>query len=275
LIAIPAIRLSGLYLGLATLGFGILLADYGYTKSWMFGFGALATRRPEGWSSDTRLYYLFLLIAVGALVLVATVERSRLGRLLRALADAPVALTTLGANINVTRTLVFCISTFLAGISGATFASEFSSVNQASFDYVQSLVVLAVMAISGRRTLMVAVVAPILLYVVPGYISNATANMYLQLAFGLAAIVAAATSQGAGTRFLSRRIASSRGRLDDPILHSRFEPASGRMVELADGFASGAGRRLRRPSRQVVSGAHSLTSRSRSRATVEATHGGR
>ena len=47
-IAIPAIRLSGLYLGLATLGFGILLAQYAYTKDWFFGTQGQATRRPGG-----------------------------------------------------------------------------------------------------------------------------------------------------------------------------------------------------------------------------------
>lgn len=217
LIAIPAIRLSGLYLGLATLGFGILLAEYAYNKSWMFGFGQLNTRRPDGFTSDTRFYYLCLGIAVLALGIVALVERSRLGRLLRGLADAPIALTTLGTNVNVSRVLVFCLSTFLAGIAGATFASEFAAVNQASFNYVESLVVLAVMAISGRRTLTVAVVAPILLYVTPGYIDSPKANLVLQLLFGVFAIIAAGVSQGSLARFFSRQGASSQERRIDPI----------------------------------------------------------
>ncbi|MDP9116306.1 MAG: ABC transporter permease [Actinomycetota bacterium] len=218
LVAIPAIRLSGLFLGLATLGFGILLAEYAYNKTWMFG-GALSShsRRPAGFTSDTRFYYVLLAIAGLALGIVALVERSRLGRLLRGLADAPIALTTLGTNVNVSRVLVFCLSTFLAGVSGATFASEFSAVNQESFNYVESLIVLAVMAISGRRTLTVAVVAPLLLYVVPGYISNPRAHLYLQLGFGVAAVFAAAISQGALARLFSKQGAQSAERLVDPI----------------------------------------------------------
>jgi ABC-type branched-subunit amino acid transport system permease subunit len=217
LIAIPAIRLSGLFLGLATLGFGILLAEYAYNKSWMFGFGQLNTRRPDGFTTDTRFYYLCLGIAAAALAIVVLVERSRLGRLLRGLADAPLALTTLGTNTNVSRVLVFCLSTFLAGVSGAAFASEFSAVNQASFNYVESLVVLAVMAISGRRTLTVAVVAPILLYVIPGYIDNARTNLFLQLGFGVLAILAAAVSQGSVARFIARQGRNSSERGIDPI----------------------------------------------------------
>ena len=260
LIAIPAIRLSGLYLGLATLGFGILLAEYAYNKTWMFG-GALGShsRRPAGWTTDTRFYYVLLAIAVLALGIVALVERSRLGRLLRGLADAPLALTTLGTNVNVSRVLVFCLSTFLAGISGATFASEFSAVNQESFNYVESLIVLAVMAISGRRTLTVAVVAPILLYVVPGYIGNARANLYLQLGFGVAAVFAAAVSQGALARFFSRQGAQSEERLVDPIFARglpqrparvrprRSDPAPERTVTRSE-FAAEPAEVRRRPS---------------------------
>jgi ABC-type branched-subunit amino acid transport system permease subunit len=227
LIAVPAIRLSGLYLGLATLGFGILLAEYAYNKPFMFGFGQLATRRPSGWTSDTRFYYLLLGIALLAFGLVAVIERSRLGRLLRGLADAPIALTTLGTNVNVSRVLVFCVSTFLAGISGATFASEFSAVNQASFIYVQSLVVLAVMAISGRRTVTVAIVAPILLYVLPGYIGNPKLTLILQVGFGLAAIFAAAVSQGALDRFFRTQSTAHEERLLDPVF-SRPRPWQGR-----------------------------------------------
>lgn len=219
LIAIPAIRLSGLYLGLATLGFGILLSAYAYNQSWMFGFGQLDTGRPHfmGMNDDKHYYYLLLVIAAIAVGIVVAVERSRLGRLLRGLADSPVALTTLGTNVNVSRVLVFCLSTFLAGVSGATFASQFAATNQASFNYVQSLIILAVMAISGRRTITIAVVAPILIYVVPGYVSNPKLVLALQLFFGVAAVFAAAMSQGAAARFFERNASQSQERFLDPV----------------------------------------------------------
>jgi hypothetical protein len=151
------------------------------------------------------------------MALVVFVERSRLGRLLRGLADSPLALTTLGANANVSRVIVFCLSTFLAGVAGATFASQFAATNQDSYNYVQSLVILAVMAISGRRTITVAVVAPILIFVIPGYISNPTINLYLHLGFGVAAVIAAALSQGSLTRLLERSTAAHEERLLDPV----------------------------------------------------------
>src|SRR5207244_11472339 len=57
LIAVPALRLYGRYVGLATLGFGIFLAQFFYTKSYVFGVGQqLATPRPAGFTSDGRYH---------------------------------------------------------------------------------------------------------------------------------------------------------------------------------------------------------------------------
>jgi ABC-type branched-subunit amino acid transport system permease subunit len=225
-IAVPAIRLSGLYLGLATLGFGIVLNQFFYAKDYMFGFGSVDTSRPSFWNMDTsesHYYYLLMAIALASVLIVLWIERSRLGRLLRGMADAPVALSTLGLAVNISRTLVFCIAGFLAGISGALYASMFGSVSAESFFFVQSLIVLAVLAISGRRTFIAAMVAPVLLYVVPNYITNANFFQCLQMFFGLAAIAAAISSQGAfdrwcaatAARFSSRRVGPASVRIED------------------------------------------------------------
>ena len=83
----------------------------------------LEAPRPElgGLELDTDVgyYYVVLVIAVAASLLVLAVSRGRLGRLLRAMADAPAAVNAHGANTNVSKFLVFCVSAFLAGIGGA------------------------------------------------------------------------------------------------------------------------------------------------------------
>jgi ABC-type branched-subunit amino acid transport system permease subunit len=240
IVSIPAIRLSGLYLALATLGLGIVLAQYAYSKSYMFGGQALATQRAPGFDSDKSYYYLLLAFAVASVLLVMAIERARLGRLLRAMSDSPTALTTLGTSVAVSRVLVFCISGFIAGISGALYASLFGAVNQDAFNYVQSLLALAVLAISGTRTLTVAFLAPFLLYVVPLYFTDQSFTQWLQLAFGLGAILAAAASQGAvrtalvlATQRGARRVRGPAGRrMPSPI------PVPGRPRESA--MAGGA-----------------------------------
>ena len=216
IVSVPAIRLSGLYLALATLGFGILLSQYAYSKEYMFGGAPLLTRRPNGFESDKSYYYLLLAFAVGAVLLVMAVERCRLGRLLRAMSDSPMALTTLGTSVNVSRVLVFCLSGFIAGISGGLYASLFGAVNQDAFNYVQSLLALAVLAIAGSRTLTAAFVAPFLLYVIPLYFTDQRVTHYLQLSFGLGAILAAAASQGAIRSAAARSVQRHAGRLHGP-----------------------------------------------------------
>ena len=126
IVSIPAIRLSGTYLALATLGFGIFVERMLFTTSWMFGTGinnSLVMRRPSlSWldvKGDEGYYYVVLAFVVVIAAIVIALHHSRLGRLLRGLGDSPTALSTQGASINTTRVLVFCISAFIAGISGA------------------------------------------------------------------------------------------------------------------------------------------------------------
>ncbi len=120
-------------------------------------------------------------------------------------------------NLSIARVIIFCFSAFLAGISGATYASLFGSVTSDSFFYAQSLVVLAVMAISGRRSITASIVAPILLYVVPSYTSNPDLKLGLQVAFGVAAVLVAVTSQSSFSFRSSRSPHVVDGRRLDPI----------------------------------------------------------
>jgi ABC-type branched-subunit amino acid transport system permease subunit len=195
-VAIPAIRLSGLFLALATLGFGIFIAQFFYVKSYMFGFADLHTGRPHVLRMDTDkgYYYVLLAFAVAGIAMVVVVEKSRLGRLLRGLADSPTALQTLGASADVTRVLVFCLSAFLAGISGALFAGQFGSVSGTSFNFVGSLVILAVLAIAGRTTVKAAIIGPLFMIVGPAYAPSASDGF--QVLFGAGAMIAAICASG-------------------------------------------------------------------------------
>jgi branched-subunit amino acid ABC-type transport system permease component len=225
LVAIPAIRLSGLYLGLATLGFGILLAQYAYTKDWFFGTQGQATRRPAGLDGDTAYYYLVLAFCAVALLAVAALERSRLGRLLRGMADSPIALSTLGTSVNVTRTLVFCLSAALAAVSGALNACVFGSVSADSYNYLNSLLILAVLSLAGAGTLSAAFIAPVISVIPLVYLDGEKAAQWLQLAFGVAAILSAADLPA----HLSKLIA--RGALESGHRLGRGGPIAGRMTD--------------------------------------------
>lgn len=234
IISIPAIRLSGLFLALSTLGFGIVLAQFFYSKSYFFANG-LATRRPPGADSDKGFYFVLLAVAALSVAVAVVIERARLGRLLRAMSDSPLALSTVGVSVNISRVLIFVISGFMAGISGALYAAQFGSVNQDAFNFVQSLLALTVLSIAGRNVITAAFLAPFLLYVLPIYISDVTLNRYLQLAFGLGAVATAAASQGGVRNAVARALArdgdrgpgpaSDRGSRAAPVTASERRPA--------------------------------------------------
>jgi ABC-type branched-subunit amino acid transport system permease subunit len=226
--AVPAIRLSALYLALATLGFGILIAQFAYSKPYMFGQGAsLRAARPHILNLQTDRGYYFLLLACVVLAsgAVALVERARLGRLLRGMADSPTALSTLGTNVNVSRVIVFCISAFLAGVSGALTAGLFPSISTDLFPYFGSLIVMTVLIVAGRRTIASAVLAALIFKLPIAYLSGGRVGEWLQLGFGVAAVGAALLVVPGVRSGLARVAASREGRLPPRGARSSFTPA--------------------------------------------------
>jgi len=205
-LALPAIRLSGLYLALATFGFGVLLQKLAYTTFVMFGRDTINVHRPElasiSLSSDRGYYYVVLFVAALSAVVVVGVQRSRLGRLLRAMADSPVALVTFGTSVQLIRILAFSVSAAVAGIAGALLGGLVGSVNGSTFDPFVSLLILAVLAIAGPGTIRSALAGAIGYAVVPAYINNPHLSDWLTVVFGASALVVAlASGFTAGGRF--------------------------------------------------------------------------
>src|SRR5207253_9485874 len=87
LLAIPAIRLSGIYLAIATFGFGLVIQRLFYSSFLMFG-GTFAIRAPRPHldalhtNSDIGYYHVVLAVTIACCALVVVVRRSRIGRLL-------------------------------------------------------------------------------------------------------------------------------------------------------------------------------------------------
>ena len=190
-IAIPAIRLPGVFLALATFGFGVTMQQMGYPLWLMFGSSSLgqAVNRPSFAQGDIAYYYLAFAFAVIVSLMVMWLVRSRLGRLLRGMADSPVALATQGTSVMVTRVLVFCVSAFLAAISGALFGGVVHTVTSSDFAAFSSLTLLALLVIIPGREPWYAFGAGFALVILPSWISTgATVNDWLNVLFGVAAV---------------------------------------------------------------------------------------
>jgi ABC-type branched-subunit amino acid transport system ATPase component/branched-subunit amino acid ABC-type transport system permease component len=191
LLAIPAIRLGGLYLALATFGFGILLQEMFYPQGYMFGTNGIGLTEPmPSIASSGNAYYLLVLIfAVACAVFVLWLTRSRLGRLLRGAADSSVALQTVGTSVNVTRVMVFCISAFMAAIGGALAAVGQFTISADSYQPITSLEYFVVIIVVGRAMPWNAMIAAAALFLLPSYLSSSqTLATWIQLLAGLGAI---------------------------------------------------------------------------------------
>ncbi len=195
IIAIPAIRLSGVFLALATYGFGILLEQMFYQTGLMFGptTSGIPAPRPDvtilGWQlfSDKGFYYVLLVFVVLTVVVVQSILRGRMGRLLKGLSDSAVALETHGATTNVMKVLVFCITAGLAAIAGALLASLYDYGLGTNYSSFSSLTMVAIVVLIVMGDPWYAIVAGIAFEVIPGYINLGNINYYESMLFGLSA----------------------------------------------------------------------------------------
>ena len=203
-LALPSMRLSGLYLALATYGFSILMETVIFQSWLLFGdrVNGLSARRPQFGpihsNSSTDYYYVILaFVAVVCLALVM-LRRSRLGRFLRAMADSPIALSTMGLGLNITRVIVFASSAFFAGIAGALFITQVGQVSPATFTSYSSLLYLGALTVAGAVSgfIVSAFIAAALLVVMPAYMTSVTLEVQSML-FGGATVMAALVADGA------------------------------------------------------------------------------
>lgn len=194
-LAIPAIRLNGLYLALATLGFGLVLSDLFYGQPYMFGdvTASVSVPRPDiSWldvNSDRGYFYLVLGFATLVSLVIVVLNRTRLGRLLRALASSPTGLAASGTAVNVTRLLVFCLSAFLAAIAGVLNGATSGVVSATSYSSLLSVTFFAVVVISVGREPWYAIFAAAGYTLIPLVWSSGNATNWLTLLFGVFAVL--------------------------------------------------------------------------------------
>jgi ABC-type branched-subunit amino acid transport system ATPase component/branched-subunit amino acid ABC-type transport system permease component len=191
LIAIPAIRLSGLFLALATLGFAITVERLFYPLNFMFTSAAQGrpVPRPSFAQGDDAYYYLVLAFAIAIAVLMVAIHRGRLGRLLRGMSESPVAVSTAGLNTNVTKMLVFCLSAFLAATSGVLYAASVQNAGAADshFTSFASIILLATLAIAPFVEPWYAIFIG-MTAIIPGYIEGSNTLNIMNVLFGVFAI---------------------------------------------------------------------------------------
>ncbi|MBN2623277.1 MAG: ABC transporter permease [Acidimicrobiales bacterium] len=165
LVALPSLRLRGLYLALSTMAFGVfvsnmLLRDITerqlpllHTRFSIFPSGNLGVPRPKFGPVDlvampTFLMFLTVLFAVLGVGLIA-LRHSSYGRRLTAMKDSPAASATLGQSLVTLKLSVFMLSAAIAGVGGALMTAQIGSANLDRFDIFLSLTLLMLTVVGG------------------------------------------------------------------------------------------------------------------------------
>jgi branched-chain amino acid transport system permease protein len=159
LIGLPILRLRSDYLGIATLGFGVIirvLLDNSHKLSPTLG-GAKGMMGVPQLASFVWIFWL----AVGAIWLAANLIRSSYGRACISIREDEVAADLMGVNTTALKTLAFVVGGALAGLAGALYAHRYPFLHPSTFDYLKSLDVLLVVVLGGLGSLTGTVVTAI------------------------------------------------------------------------------------------------------------------
>jgi branched-chain amino acid transport system permease protein len=157
LIAIPALRLSGVYLALVTLCFA-QFANWVLLHWDAVTYGAGGFRVPTmqfgfGITAKFGLFYLIWATAVGVFVLCWNLIHSRFGRAFAAIRDGEISAQALGINVARYKGLAFGLSGLLAGLAGGFHAATLSFVAPESFDLVQMVLQFTMVLLGGLGSL--------------------------------------------------------------------------------------------------------------------------
>ncbi|MDI2131600.1 ABC transporter permease [Yinghuangia seranimata] len=161
-VALPALRLSGIYLALATAAFAVALDrwffllpkwHWGHHEYYVFKSGSLQIKRfdlPGVDITGDRAYFVFGAVAFALVsLLVVAIRRAEFGKRLLALKDSPAACATLGMNHKLTTLAVFATSAAIAGVGGGIYGGAVRSVSPNNFEFFTGLSILMSMVIAG------------------------------------------------------------------------------------------------------------------------------
>jgi branched-chain amino acid transport system permease protein len=158
IIGIPALRLSGIYLAIATLAYAFIVTEVLLRwESVTSGASGINVPKMElfGWrvTSETELYYIVLVIAVLAMFAVRNILRAPLGLAMMAVRDSETAARTMGVPVARVKLTAFALSAALTGIAGALYAHKVPFIEPEQFNILMSVELLVLIFIGGIGSL--------------------------------------------------------------------------------------------------------------------------
>ena len=186
LIGVPVLRLRGDYLAIVTLAFGEIMKNiignlYAGTDSEGFHIAVSTTKMklaedgkyivsgPLGATGIQKLatFTMGFLLVLFTLFIVQNLINSKEGRAIRAVRDNRIAAESVGINVTAFRMKAFVVSAFLAGMAGALFGLNYSSVTASKFNFNTSINILVFVVLGGMGNILGSVISATVLYVLP------------------------------------------------------------------------------------------------------------
>ncbi len=157
LFGLPALRLEGIYLALATYALAIAIPQVlksSLVEKWTGGVQGITIIKPDApfglpLNSDQWLYLFTILVAIVMYVCAFNLVRSRTGRALVAIRDHPVAASAMGINVSLYKSLTFGVSALYTGVAGALGAIAISFVAPDSFTFVLAVALFVGLVVGG------------------------------------------------------------------------------------------------------------------------------
>lgn len=191
-LGLPSGRLSGHYLVIVTLGFGLAVPQIALQASDLTnGFTGVTLSNtqigPIVMNSPVAMYYFcFTVVAISIILILLTVS-SRSGRAIMAVRDSEAAAAAMGVNVARTKVVLFTLSAFFTGVAGDLFAHFQGLINPEDFTLLLSLIFLAAVVVGGLGSIGGSLLGALVLV----YIQQSSSSLggYSELIIGAAVVV--------------------------------------------------------------------------------------
>ena len=186
LIGVPVLRLRGDYLAIVTLAFGEILKNIignlyvgtdsdGFhmaistSKMKLLEGGTYMIAGPKGATGVEKLasFPMGFVLVLFTLFVVLNLVNSKEGRAIKAVRDNRIAAESVGINVTGFRMKAFVVSAFLAGMAGALFGLNYSSITATKFNFNTSINILVFVVLGGMGNILGSVISATVLYVLP------------------------------------------------------------------------------------------------------------
>ncbi|MCZ7657517.1 MAG: branched-chain amino acid ABC transporter permease [Xanthobacteraceae bacterium] len=178
IVGLPALRLKGIYLAIATLAFNVIVEEI--ITRWDAVTGGsrgmhLKAVQLFGYplTSDASFYYLCLALTALACLALINILRSPTGRAFVAIRDSEISASCMGVNLAKYKTMSFALSAALTGVGGALYAHKVAFITPEQFTLLTSIELVTIVIIGGIGSLHGAVLGAAFIIVLPQLISMA------------------------------------------------------------------------------------------------------